>query len=48
MFECYNLVDPMEQLYMIFLKKFYKFHNVGVLSQDPCQLKEFQLNHINP
>jgi hypothetical protein len=27
--------------FLIFFKKFYKVHNVEVLSQDPCQQKEF-------
>jgi hypothetical protein len=31
---------------VIFVKKFYKFHGVGVLSQDPDKQKEFQVTHI--
>jgi hypothetical protein len=27
--------------FLIFVKKFYKFHNVGVLRHDPCQQKGF-------
>jgi hypothetical protein len=36
-----NVIALMNVKFLIFVKKFYKFHSVGVLKQDPPQQKEF-------
>jgi hypothetical protein len=41
----FNGTTPIWMWILIVFNKFYKFHNVEVLDQDPCQQNEFKLTH---